>query len=129
MKGAANTLATLRPTRTARPDRAPIDVILDNLSAHKGDTIRRWATKHRDEPCFTPAYASWANPIKAHFGPLRRSTVANSHHRNHTGLGPCTVTCAGAMSTPATGTPWQQSAANRPGSAVRRASAGEDQRA
>lgn len=32
---------------------------------------------------FTPAYASWANPIEAHFGPLRQFTLANSHHRSH----------------------------------------------
>jgi hypothetical protein len=33
--------------------------------------------------CFTPTYASWANPIEAHFGPLRQFTPANSHHRSH----------------------------------------------
>lgn len=70
--------------RAARPDGAPIYVILDNLSAHKGDTIRRWAKKNRVELCFTPTYASWANPIEAHFGPLRQFTIANSNHRNHT---------------------------------------------
>ncbi|MDQ0905162.1 hypothetical protein QFZ22_001147 [Streptomyces canus] len=31
-----------------------------------------------------PTYASWANPIEAHFGPLRQFTIANSHHPNHT---------------------------------------------
>ena len=70
--------------RTARPDGAPIYVILDNLFAHKGDTIRRWVKKNRVELCFTPTYASWANPNEAHFGPLRQLTVANSDHRNHT---------------------------------------------
>jgi hypothetical protein len=25
----------------------------------------------------------WANPIEAHFGPLRQFTLANSHHRGH----------------------------------------------
>ena len=83
-KGATNTLAALRSIRAARPDGAPIYVILDNLSAHKGDVIRRWAKKNRAELCFTPTYASWANPIEAHFGPLRQFTVANSSHRNHT---------------------------------------------
>lgn len=29
-------------------------------------------------------YASWANPVEAHFGPLRQFTIANSHHPNHT---------------------------------------------
>ncbi|MFG2478261.1 IS630 family transposase [Streptomyces fagopyri] len=83
-KGAANTLAALRSIRAARPDSAPIYVILDNLSAHKGETIRRWAKKNRVELCFTPTYASWANPIEAHFGPLRQFTITNSDHRNHT---------------------------------------------
>lgn len=83
-KGAANTLAALRPIRAARPDGAPIYVILDNLSAHKGETIRRWARKNRVELCFTPTYASWANPIEVHFRPLRQFTIANSNYRNHT---------------------------------------------
>ncbi|MFJ5646421.1 IS630 family transposase [Streptomyces sp. NPDC093223] len=83
-KGAANTLAALKSIRAARPDGAPIYVIMDNLSAHKGADIRRWAKKHKVELCFTPTYASWANPIEAHFGPLRQFTIANSHHPNHT---------------------------------------------
>lgn len=40
-KGSANTLATLKSIRAARPDGAPVHVILDNLSAHKGANIRR----------------------------------------------------------------------------------------
>jgi hypothetical protein len=83
-KGAANTRAALKSIRAARPDGAPVHVILDNLSAHKGTDIRRWAKKHKVELCFTPAYASWANPIEAHFGPLRQFTIASSHHPNHT---------------------------------------------
>ncbi|WP_443044838.1 transposase [Streptomyces sp. Go40/10] len=57
---------------------------MDNLSVHKGDAIRRWAKRNRVELCLTPTYASWANPIEGHFGPLRQFTVANSNHRNHT---------------------------------------------
>jgi hypothetical protein len=30
-----------------------------------------------------PTYTSWANPVEAHFGPLRQFTLANSNHRNH----------------------------------------------
>lgn len=33
--------------------------------------------------CFTPANASWANPIEAHFGLLRQFTLAGSNHPNH----------------------------------------------
>ncbi|MDI1463225.1 transposase [Catellatospora sp. KI3] len=47
--------------RAARPDGAPIYVIMDNLSARKSETIRHWAGKNRVELCFTPTYASWAN--------------------------------------------------------------------
>lgn len=82
-KSAANTLAALKTIRTARPDGAPVYVILDNLSAHKGKQIRAWAARHRVELCFTPTYSSWANPIEAHFGPLRMFVVAGSNHPNH----------------------------------------------
>ncbi|MCZ4120263.1 IS630 family transposase [Streptomyces sp. H39-S7] len=83
-KSAANTLAALKSIRAARPDGAPIYVIMDNLSAHKGAALRRWAKKNKIELCFTPTYASWADPIEAHFGPLRQFTIANSSHPNHT---------------------------------------------
>ena len=83
-KGGANTLTALKSIRAARPDGAPVYVILDNLSAHKGPKIRAWAKRNKVELCFTPTYASWANPIEAHFGPLRQFTIADSHHPNHT---------------------------------------------
>lgn len=82
-KSAANTLAALRSIRAARPDQGPVHVILDNLSAHKDARIRRWAARHNVELCFTPTYASWANPIEVHFGPLRSFVLAGSDHRNH----------------------------------------------
>jgi len=82
-KGAANTLAALRSIRAARPDGDPIYVIMDNLSAHKGPTIRAWAARHAVELDFTPTYASWANPIEPHFGPLRCFVLAGSNHPNH----------------------------------------------
>ncbi|MFH9299487.1 IS630 family transposase [Streptomyces sp. NPDC017520] len=82
-KGIAPTWAALRSIRAARPDGGPIYVILDNLSAHLDWKIRRWAARNKVELCFTPTYASWANPIEAHFGPLRQFTLANSHQPNH----------------------------------------------
>jgi hypothetical protein len=45
--------------------------------------MRRWETSNKVELCFTPTNASWANPIEAHFGPLRQFTLANSRHPNH----------------------------------------------
>jgi len=82
-KSGANTLAALRSIRATRPDSDWIYVILDNLSAHKGKPIRKWAAKHKVELCFTPTYSSWANPIEAHFGPLREFVLNNSNHPNH----------------------------------------------
>jgi transposase len=82
-KGGGNTLAALKSIRAARPDGAPVYVILDNLSANTTPTIRRWAAAHQVELCLTPTYSSWANPIEAQFGPLRTFTMGNSNHPNH----------------------------------------------
>ena len=82
-KSAANVLAALKSIRAARPDGDWVYVILDNLSAHKGTKIREWAKKNKVELCFTPTYSSWANPIEAHFGPLREFVLNNSNHPNH----------------------------------------------
>jgi transposase len=82
-KSAANVLAALRSIRAVRPDGEMIYVILDNLSAHKGTKIREWADRNRVELCFTPTYSSWANPIEAHFGPVREFVLNNSNHPNH----------------------------------------------
>jgi hypothetical protein len=72
-KSGANSLSALKSIRAARPDGAPIYVILDNLSANKTPAIRAWATANKVELCLTPTSASWANPIEAQFGPLRTS--------------------------------------------------------
>ena len=85
-KSAANTLAALKTIRARRPDGGWVYVILDNLSAHKGTDIAKWAKRNKVELCFTPTYSSWANPIEAHFGPLREFVLNNSDHPNHTVL-------------------------------------------
>ena len=72
--------------RAARPDGAPIYVILDNLSANKTPAIRAWCARNKVELVLTPTSASWANPIEAQFGPLRTFTMSNSDHPNHTVL-------------------------------------------
>lgn len=77
-------MAALKSVRAARPDGAPIYVILDNLSANTGKQIGRSAKNNNVQLCFTPTNASWANPIEAHFGTLRRFTPANSRHPDHT---------------------------------------------
>jgi transposase len=85
-KGAALTLAALKSIRRARPDGAPIYVILDNWSGNKTATIRTWARKHHVELCFTPTEASWANPIEAHFGAVRSFVIANNDPTSHPAL-------------------------------------------
>jgi transposase len=82
-KGGDHTLAALRSIRAARPDGAPIYVICDNLSANKTATIRAWAARNKVGLCFTPTYASWANPIEPHFGALRGFALGNSDSPNH----------------------------------------------
>jgi Integrase core domain. len=85
-KGGDHTLAALKSIRVARPDGAPLYVIMDNLSANKTPAIRAWAARNKVELCFTPTSASWANPIEAQFGPLRTFVMGASDHPNHTVL-------------------------------------------
>jgi transposase len=82
-KGGDHSLAALRSIRAARPDGAPIYVIMDNLSANKTLAVRSWAARNKVELCFTPTEASWANPIEAQFGPLRTFVMGASNHPNH----------------------------------------------
>ena len=85
-KGGDHSPAALTSIRAARPDGAPIYVIMDNLSANNTPAIRTWAKKNKVELCFTPTSASWANPIEAQFGPLRTFVMGDSNHPNHTVL-------------------------------------------
>jgi len=85
-KGAGHTLAALKSIRAARPGGYRLFVIMDNLSANKTPAIRRWARRENVELCLTPVSASWANPIEAHFGPLRTFVMGNSDYPNHTVL-------------------------------------------
>jgi len=82
-KGGDHSLSALKSIRAARPDGAPIYVIMDNLSANKTPAIRAWAVRNKVELCLTPTSASWANPIEAQFGPLRTFTMGASDHPNH----------------------------------------------
>jgi transposase len=85
-KGADHTLAALKSIRAARPGGYRLFVIMDNLSANKTPAIRRWAKRENVELCLTPTNASWANPIEAHFGPLRTFVMGNSDYPNHPAL-------------------------------------------
>lgn len=84
-KGARPTLRALQAIRALVPD-GPVYVILDNLNHHRGPMVRAWCAANDVELVFTPTYGSWANPIEAHFGPLREFTIANSDHQSHAEL-------------------------------------------
>ena len=85
-KGAGHTLAALRSIRAARPGGYRLFVICDNLPANKTLAIRSWARRENAGLCFTPASASRANPIQAHFGPSRTFVMGGSDHPDHTVL-------------------------------------------
>lgn len=85
-KGSAATLRALQAIRASVPDGEPIHIILDNLNHHQSRQIRHWCDDNAVELVFTPTYASWANPIEAHFGPLRQFVIANSDHADHPAL-------------------------------------------
>src|ERR1022692_1513629 len=85
-KGADHTLAALKSVRAASPGGYRLFVILGNLPASKTLAIRRWAGRANVELCFTPASASWANPIEPQFGPLRTFAIGGSGYRSHTML-------------------------------------------
>jgi transposase len=85
-KGAGHTLAALKSIRAARPGGYRLFAVLDNLAANKTPAIRRRARRENVELCFTPTNASWANPIEAHFGPLRTFVMGNSDYPNHPAL-------------------------------------------
>jgi transposase len=86
-KGWPATLRALQSIRASLDDGEPIHVILDNLNHHKNRAVREWCEANAVELVFTPTYASWANPIEAHFGPLRQFVLANSDHPDHPALG------------------------------------------
>ncbi|GGZ22947.1 hypothetical protein GCM10010300_78150 [Streptomyces olivaceoviridis] len=63
-EGTVNTLAALKSSRAARPDGAPIHIILDDLSAHTGATPRRprHCTATRAGATPTPATPTYSPP-------------------------------------------------------------------
>ena len=85
-KGSEPTLRAIQSMRASVDDGEMIHVILDNLNHHKNHVVRDWCAANSVELVFTPTYASWANPIEAHFGPLRQFVIANSDHRDHPAL-------------------------------------------
>lgn len=85
-KGADTTVQALQMIRERFSDGKQIYVILDNIPYHKKDTVKDWAAENGIELCFTPTYASWANPIECHFGAIRHFVLKNCNYLNHRAL-------------------------------------------
>jgi DDE superfamily endonuclease len=59
-------------------------VILDNLhNVHNHPRFLSFLRKLHIKPVFTPTEASWLNLIEAHFGILKRFTLANTDDLDH----------------------------------------------
>ena len=58
-----------------------VHVVLDNLSAHKSEPVRRWLAdpkRARWHLHFTPTSASWLNLIEGWFSVLTRKALTNA---------------------------------------------------
>ena len=64
----------------ARSPEAPeIHIVLDNLSAHKTDTVREFLERNpRVRFHFTPTYSSWLNQVELWFAKIQRDVIARS---------------------------------------------------
>ena len=61
---------------TCEPDQE-IDVILDNLSAHKTKTVAVFLDEHpKVTPHFTPTYSSWLNQVELWFSKVQRDVLS-----------------------------------------------------
>jgi hypothetical protein len=57
---------------------------MDNLhQTHDHPIFRRLLRKLRISPVWTPTESSWLNLIEAHFGVLKRFTLANTDDLDH----------------------------------------------
>jgi transposase len=62
-------------------DDLEVHVILDNLSAHKAPTVKRWVLRHpRFHLHFTPTYASWLNLVERFFALLTQEALRRGSH-------------------------------------------------
>src|SRR3954453_23966339 len=82
-KGRVEFLAFCRYIRSLYPPQIRLHFVLDNFSAHKGETVRQWAAEHNVELAYTPFYASWLTRIEAQFRALRYFTLAGTDHPDH----------------------------------------------
>lgn len=76
-------VAFLREIDRRVPADLEVHVILDNLSAHKSPTVKRWLARHpRFRFHFTPTYSSWLNLVERFFGLLTEHALRRGSHKS-----------------------------------------------
>lgn len=71
----------LREVEKSVPAQLEVHVVIDNLSAHKAPTIKRWLTQNpRFHFHFTPTHASWLNLVERFFGLLTEHALRRGSH-------------------------------------------------
>lgn len=71
----------LRELDKSVDDDLEVHVILDNLSAHKADAVKRWLVRHpRFQLHFTPTYSSWLNLVERFFALLTDEALRRGSH-------------------------------------------------
>jgi hypothetical protein len=67
----------LRKVIASCPSDQEIHIILDNLSAHKTQTVREFLEQNpRVRFHFTPTYSSWLNQVEIWFAKIERDVIA-----------------------------------------------------
>ena len=78
---ASEFVAFLRTLDAKVEDDLEVHVILDNLSAHKAATVKRWLLRHpRFHLHFTPTYSSWLNLVERFFALLTEEALRRGSH-------------------------------------------------
>lgn len=73
--------AFLRDVEKSVPAELDVHVVIDNLSAHKAPTIKRWLAQNpRFHFHFTPTHASWLNLVERFFGLLTEHALRRGSH-------------------------------------------------
>lgn len=75
-------LGLLRVIRRQFPGEQLI-IIWDNWNAHVSKKVIRWANNNDVALAYTPAYASWLNPIECQFGELDAFVIEGSDFESH----------------------------------------------
>lgn len=76
----ADVLAFFKQIDSHTPRGLDVHVILDNVSAHKSEPVRKWLSNPRRERWhlhFTPTSTSWANLVECWFSILARKALKN----------------------------------------------------